>query len=232
MDKRTKKKKKAESFYLESLEKRFSVKQAFQSELSANIAFLRGLEILKMEQVEEEEALIILSTKITFQGVLFLKTAIHHVPKTFVMKCSDYGGASLRSVLIYEMVSGSQTSLSSLSKEEVDCYVNFLESSCPNFIASSPLPDEQLWNMSEVGKYCFTKFLSPPVSRCLCCDGNITMHNPPSKAKVFTLQGPIPATKIMQTMQDVVRNNSIHRQPRFSLLLQGVITGLLSLTIL
>lgn len=197
MDKQTKKRKNAESFSLESLEKRFSAKQAFRDKLSANIAFLRGIEISRMEQVEEEEALIILSSKITFQGVLFLKTAIHRVPKTFVMKCSDYGGASLCSVLIYEMVSASQTSLSSLSKQEVDCYVNFLESSCPNFIASNPLPDEQLWKMSEVGKYCFTKFLAPLVTRCLRCDGNITMHNPPSKAKVFTLQGPIPATKIM-----------------------------------
>ena len=196
MDKRTKKRKNTESFSLESLEKRFMAKQAFRNELSANMAFLRGIEISRMEQVEEEEALVILSSKITFQGVIFLKTAIQHIPKTFVMKCSDYGGASLRSVLIYEMVSASQTSLSSLSKEEIDCYVNFLESSCPNFIASSPLPDEQLWNMSEGGKYCFTKFLAPPVSRCLCCDGNVTMHNPPSKAKVFTLQGPIPATKI------------------------------------
>ena len=111
MDKRTKKRKNAESFSLELLEKCFSAKQAFRNELSANIAFLRGLEISKMEPVEKEEALIILSTKITFQGVLFLKTAIHHVPKTFLMKCSDYGGASLRSVLIYEIVSASQTVL-------------------------------------------------------------------------------------------------------------------------
>ena len=110
MDKQTKKRKNAESFSLESLEKRFSAKQAFRNELSANVAFLRGIEISKMEQVEEEEALIILSSKITFQGVLFLKTAIHHVPKTFVVKCSDYGGASLRSVLIYEMVFGRESS--------------------------------------------------------------------------------------------------------------------------
>ena len=140
----------------------FRRNKLFETNCLANIAFLRGIEISRMEQVGEEEALIILSSKITFQGVLFLKTVIHHVPNTSVMKCSDYGGASLRSVLIYEMVSASQTSLSSLSKEEIDCYVNFLESSCPNFIASSPLPDEQLWNMNEGGKYCFTKFLAPP----------------------------------------------------------------------
>ena len=108
MDKRTKRRKNAESFSLESLEKRQTAKQAFRNELSANIVFLHGIEISRMEQVEEEEALIILSSKITFQGVLLLKTAIHHVPKTFVMKCSDCGGASLRSVLIYAMVSASQ----------------------------------------------------------------------------------------------------------------------------
>jgi len=227
MDKQTKKRKNAESFSLKSLEKRFSAKQAFRDELSVNIAFLRGIEISRMEQVEEEEALIILSSKITFQGVLFLKTAIHHVPKTFVMKCSDYGGASLCSVLIYEMVSASQTSLSSLSKQEVDCYVNFLESSCPNFIASNPLPDEQLWKMSEVGKYCFTKFLAPLVTRCLRCDGNITMHNPPSKASLYPARpnsGDQNYARV-QAMQDVVRNSSIHKRLWFSLLPQGTITG-------
>ena len=31
---------------------------------------------------------------------------------------------------------------------------------------------------------------------CLCCERDVSMHNPPSKAKVSTLEGPIPATKI------------------------------------
>ena len=70
--------------------------------------------------MEEEDALLILASKITFLGVMFLKAAIQHVPKTYVMKCTDSGGASLRSVLIYEMVSAGQTSLSSLCEEEVD----------------------------------------------------------------------------------------------------------------
>ena len=129
---------------------------------------------------------MILSSKITFSGVLFLKAAIPHVPKTYVMKCTDSSGASLRSVIMYEIVrSDHHTSLSSLSKEEVDSYVNLLESFCPNFIAFSPLPKEQLWNMCEGGKYNFTTFLSPPVSTCFCCERDISMHNPPSKAKVI-----------------------------------------------
>ena len=200
MDKRTRKRKKADAesrYSLESLEQHFSAKRAFKEEISANIAYLRGIDISSIDDVEEEEALVILSSKITFSGVLFLKAVIRHVPKTYVMKCTDSSGDSLRSVIIFEMVrSDCPDSLSSLSKEEVDCYVNFLESFCPDFIAFSPLPKEQLWNMCEGGKYNFTAFLSPPVSACLRCESDITMHNPPSKAKVFTLEGPIPATKI------------------------------------
>ena len=199
MEKKTRKRKKAdaERFSLESLEQQFSVKRAFKEELSANIAYLREIDISSIDDLEEEEALLILSSKITFSGVLFLKAAIRHVPKTYVMKCTDSSGDSLRSVLIYEMVrSDCHTSLSSLSKEKVDCYVNFLESFCPNFIAFNPLPKEQLWNMCDGGKYNFTTFLSPPVSTCLRCERDVSMHNPPSRAKVFTLEGPIPATKI------------------------------------
>ena len=200
MDRRTRKRKNADSerVSLESLEQHFSAKRAFKEELSANIAYLRGIDISSTDDVEEEETLVILSSKITFKGVLFLKATIRHVPKTYVMKCTDSSAASLRSVIIYEMVrSDCASSLSSLSKEEVDCYVNFLESFCLNFIAFRPLPKEQLWNMCEGGKYNFTTFLSPPVSTCLRCERDITMHNPPSKAKVFTLEGPIPATKII-----------------------------------
>jgi len=119
MDKQTTKRKSAESFSLDSLKKQFSAKKAFREELSAKIAFLRGIEISKMEEIEEKEVLIILASKITLQGVLFLRNAIRHVPNTFVMKCSDHGGASLHSVLIFEMVSASQTLRSSCPKKKL-----------------------------------------------------------------------------------------------------------------
>ena len=84
MDKRTRKRKNAdaERFSLESLEQHFSAKRASKEQLSANIAYLHGIDMSSIDDVEEEEALVILSSKITFSGVLFLKAAIRHVPKT------------------------------------------------------------------------------------------------------------------------------------------------------
>ena len=156
--------------------------------------------------------------------MLFLKAVIRHVPKTYIMKCTYSSCASLRSVIIYEMVrSDSHTLLSSLSKEEVDCYLNVLKNFCPNFVTFSPLLKEQLWNMCEGGKYNFTTFLSPPVSTCLHCERDISMHNPPSKAKVFTHEGPIPVTKITlecklcKTSYTIVRythNGGSHYYPK------------------
>lgn len=187
MDKRTRKRKSGEMFSLDSLEKRFLARKAFREELASKIAFLLDIDLSTKDVEEEEASLLILASKISFQGVIFLKAAIQHVPQTYVMKCTDSGGASLHSVIIYELRSASQTSLSSLSKEEVDSYVNFMENNCANFLGSSPLPKGQLWDMCQGGKFNFPKFLAPPVSACLRCERNITMHNPPSKAKVFII---------------------------------------------
>ncbi|KAL9977756.1 hypothetical protein ACROYT_G015196 [Oculina patagonica] len=130
-------------FSLDSLDKRFLARKAFQEQLASKIAFLRGIDLSTMDVDEEEASLLILASKITFQGVIFLKAAIQHVPQTYVMKCTDSGGASLHLVIIYQLIWASQTFLSSLSKEEVDCYVNFVENNCANFLGSSLLPQER-----------------------------------------------------------------------------------------
>lgn len=41
----------------------------------------------------------------------------------------------------------------------------------------------------------FNKFLTPPVSLCMQCEKKLTIRNNPSKAKLFTLDGPVPCTK-------------------------------------
>ena len=185
-------------FSLQSIEERLSEKKTLSQELSTHISFLRSIDLAITNQFGEEEALMILASKFTFSGVLLLKAAIQHVPKTYSMKLSEFGGVSLRSLLIHEMISAARiTPLSSLECDQVEFHVNFMESNCAKFLSSKGSLDEsQLWEMCEGERYRFTKFLAPPVSSCLSCEGNLSMHNRPSKAKVFTLEGPIPASKI------------------------------------
>ena len=40
------------------------------------------------------------------------------------------------------------------------------------------------------------KFISPPVSACIKCKGSLTMHNLPSRAVLFSLDGPIHVSKV------------------------------------
>ena len=147
-----------------------------------------------VHDLKEEEALMILSSKLTFQGLFLLKCAINHVPVSFTMKCREFDGLPLRSVLIHNIV---RTTSSLASITDVHFYVCFVERFCPKFVSMpTVLPQDRLWNLSEDGKYRYTKFLSPPLQSCMNCGGYINMHNPPTTAKVFTLQGPIPASKI------------------------------------
>ena len=59
-----------------------------------------------------------------------------------------------------------------------------------------PLEVNKLWEISERSEYHLTKVLAPPVSTCLSCEGNISMHNWPTRARLFSLEGPVPASNI------------------------------------
>lgn len=122
---------------------------------------------------------------------------MNHVPCTYTMRCREFEGFPLRTVLIHNIVTACCSSRSLDSLANVHLYVSFLEKYCTEFLCSPEvLPHDKLWKLCENGGYRYTKFLSPPTKSCLNCGEGITMHNPPSKAKLFTLQGPIPASKI------------------------------------
>ena len=197
MDKRNRKRKTPNMFSLESLEERFSAKKSIIQELSTHVSFLRSFDLASSNQFGEEEALMILASKFSFRGLYLLKAVIKHVPKTYSMKLSEFGGVSLRTQLIYEITSASDTPVASLNRDELEFTVNFMECNCVQFLSmGEPLEQNKLWEISERSEYPLTKFLAPPVSTCLSCEGNLTMHNRPTRARLFSLEGPVPASKI------------------------------------
>lgn len=140
---------------------------------------------------------MILAFKFTFRGVYLLKVVIELVPKTYSMKQSEFGSVSQRPQLINKKTSAGDTPVVSLNRDEVEFTVNFMESNCVQFLSmGEPLEENNLWEISERSEYHLTKFLAPPVSTCLSCEGNLTMHNWPTRARLFSLEGPVPASKI------------------------------------
>lgn len=183
-------------FSLESLEEHYSTKTSIIQELRTHISFLRNFDPTSGNQFGEE-ALMILASKFTARGVYLLKAVIELVPKTYSMKLSEFGGISWRTQLINEITSASDTPVVSLNQDELEFTVNSMESYCVQFLSmGEPLEQNKLLEISKRSKYRLTKFLAPPVRTCLCCEGNLTMHNWPTRARLFSLEGPVPASKI------------------------------------
>ena len=83
-----------------------------------------------------------------------------------------------------------------MSIDELSLYIKFMETYCAVFLDETE-SDDHLWELTKTEEVVYNKFLSPPVSICILCDKALTIRNNPSKAKLFTLNGPVPCTKIM-----------------------------------
>ena len=74
--------------------------------------------------------------------------------------------------------------------------MTFNETYCPAFISAKKPSVDHLWKLTQKEDLPFNKFIAPPVARCFQCEKDLTIRNNPSKAKLFTLDGPIPCTKV------------------------------------
>jgi hypothetical protein len=140
----------------------------------------------------EDEALQLLASKLSFEGLLNLRDAVRHVPKNIPRVVN---GISLRYSFIFKILESLPSQHLVMSMADFQMYVKFAETYCPNFIAEKKASDH-LWKLTQTEDLPFNKFLTPPVARCIQCQKDLTIRNNPSKAKVFTLDGPIPCTKV------------------------------------
>ena len=86
--------------------------------------------------------------------------------------------------------------VSNLKDEEIELLCSFLESYCPEFLNVPTLTTtcQSIWSLTQDEGIYFND--------CLDCEKLLNMHNKPFKATLFTLEGPVPCTKITLECRD------------------------------
>jgi hypothetical protein len=156
-----------------------------------NVDFERLLSMSGICDVSEDEALQLLACKLSVDGLNNLRNSLRHVPKNITRVVN---GIPLRTSLIHKLFT-TMTTTRTLSIEELSMCIQFMETFCVVFVGQTD-SDEHLWRLTNTEDFSYNKFLTPPVSMCILCENNLTIRNNPSKANLFTLEGPVPCTKI------------------------------------
>ena len=186
----------AQSFLPEVLENRLAERQQAQEKLDAVFDALSSLDISSLFNkditITEQQALLLLSSKLTFAGLVRLRMALHHVPATINMK-SRGENEPLRFRLVSEILAAYGIALDAGGVRQ---YAEILQRFCPSFCQFRFDMSDTLWKLTEERKFRFNKFITPPVESCLSCHGNLTMHRQPTNAVVYGSTGPLPASKI------------------------------------
>ena len=174
----------------------------YVNEVRGKIAALKDVDFERLMamsgvfDLNEDEALQLLSSKLSVTGINSLRKAIRHVPKNIMRVLND---VPMRLKLIHKIFTTENVKTderrSSVSIDELSLYIKFMETYCAAFLDETQ-SDDHLWELTKTEEIIYNKFLSPPVSLCNLCGKTLTIRNNPSKAKLFTLEGPVPCTKI------------------------------------
>ena len=185
----------AQSFTPEAIARRQSEQKRTQDDIDATFDKLKSLwnpADFNDLTLTEDQALLLISSKLSFFGVLVLKLALNHVPVTYR---TTIRGTS--TPICYSLVAAIMSKKGfSVSPCDVQKYAEVLERFCQNFLFSTLQLQDVLWKLTAEGEYRYNQFIAPPVESCLKCDEALGMHNRPSKAVVFGSGGPLLASKI------------------------------------
>ena len=123
----------------------FVCQKKVEADIDSHVEFLRRVDLNAVDNLKEDEALAILSAKLTLNGLSVLKLAMNHVPCTYTMHCREFEGFPLRTVLIHNIVTACCSSRSLDSLADVHLYVSFLEKYCTEFLCTPEvLPHDKL----------------------------------------------------------------------------------------
>jgi len=186
----------AVSFTPEAIEHQLHQRRQAQEELNSALASLQAIDILSVFKtklvIDEQQALLLLSCKLTFDGFILLKMALDHVPLTFSV-IPRGTNVPLRFCLVRNIL---QKNGIDLSASEVQCFAEILERCCPAFSSREFSLNDSLWKLTKEGSYNYNSFIGPPIQSCLACKNTLVMKNSPSRAIIYESTGPQPATKI------------------------------------
>jgi hypothetical protein len=175
--------------------------------IRAHMKALRDVDLhrMLMEKVKlTEEALLLASCRVGAEGLIFLKEALKHVPENIT--CVE-NGTSMRFTFVCKIFCASASNRGialTLKDEEIELLCSFLELYRSEFLKVPTLTTtrQSIWNLTQGEGTYFNRFLTPPVTTCLDCEKLLTTHNKPSKATLFTREGPVPCTKIILECRD------------------------------
>ena len=148
--------------------------------------------------INEDQALLLLASQISFYGVVNLKLALDHVPTSYSTTTTGTS-TPIRFLFVADIMSKKGFHV---TPSDAKTYSEFSERFCKNFLSSSIVLGELLWTLTAEKDCCYKKFISPHVESCLKCNESLTMHNQPSKAIVHGAAGPLPAIKITLECKD------------------------------
>ena len=141
---------------IEEVHNRCAVKQASAEDINTFTSGLRNTSLSSVTDINlsEDDALLILAAKLTMEGLFLLRNAITFVPANVISKVRG-SDAALRTMLIHEILTAVHGSLpfSGMTIEEVDCYVNFFQRHCANFMSANTLPKQQLFHQFNTGDF-------------------------------------------------------------------------------
>lgn len=185
-----------ECFTPEAIASKLSERKRVQEELDAVFSRLKSWDLAELVAnniaVSEDQAMQLISAKLSVHGLLSLKLALDHVPRTYSAKTRGTS-TSIREFLVSEIMKKKGFPL---SPADVKSYVLVVERFCPTFLSSTLDIGDILWELSGESEYRFNRFITPPVESCLKCEETLSMHNQPSKAIVHGVTGPLPASKV------------------------------------
>ncbi|CAB4034143.1 Hypothetical predicted protein, partial [Paramuricea clavata] len=194
----SKKKRVAVSFDLESVKHRMREEDVYADGIRKHLDALRNVDIKRVAStLKEAEILQVLVCKLGVETLETLRKAAQHVPRNI---CRVVNEKSLRIDYIHKIFTLVSTNVN-MAIQDVEFYVNIMESYCPSLFLTQDV-DDKLLELTKSENMSFIKFLTPPVSACLRCGKSLTMRNYPAKVKLFSVNGPIPCSKITLECRD------------------------------
>lgn len=194
----SKKKRTSGMFDFENMQAKFREEKRNVNAARDRLKALKEIDLARLMSdachLMEDEALQLLASKLSIEGLLNLRDTIQHIPNNIPRIVN---GISLRISFMFKTCKSlSSQHFENMSMADFQMYVKFIETYCPVFITAKKPSTDHLWELTQTEDLPYNCFLTPPVSTCTQCDKDLTIRNNPSKAKMFTLEGTIPCTKI------------------------------------
>ena len=194
----SKKKRTSGMFDFENMQSKFQEERRNLNAVCERLRAVNEIDLARLMSdacaLMEDEALQLLASKLSFKGLLDLRDAIQHVPNN--IPCI-VNGISLRLSFIFKIFKSLLSQHSdNMSMADFQMYVTFIETYSPAFVSAKKPSVAHLSKLTQKEDLPFNNFIAPPVARCFQCEKDLTIRNNPSKAKLFTLDGPIPCTKV------------------------------------